>query len=229
MTKAGNLFYAIAFICFGVLHFFFVLSFHPMVGPPWHPGRPLWAAVMGAFLVLVGILLATKKRVQLSSGLLAAVLFLYVIFRHIPGLVSHLHDPNRWTGTAELTCLCGAAIVIAGLGSLGRYFYAVPLVVFSIQHFLYAEFIAGLIPTWIPFRLFWAYFVGAAFMAAAISIATNGQGRLAATLLGVMFLLWVIVLHAPRVAMHLRDGNEWTSALIALAMSGGAWVVAGVL
>jgi hypothetical protein len=69
--------------------------------------------------------------------------------------------------------------------------------------------------------------VGTAFIAAAVSIATKGQAPLAAILLGAMFFSWVIIVHAPRVAVHLRNGNEWTSAFIALAMCGGAWIVAG--
>lgn len=229
MIKTGRLFLAIAFILFGIQHFFYVIHTGPVAGSPWILGRPLWAAVMGAFLLLVGVLLAVDKIVQFASGLLAAVLFLYVIFLYVPGLVAHLHDPGRWTSSAELICLCGAAVMLAGLKTVGRLFYAIPLVVFAIQHFLYAHFIATLIPVWIPYHLFWAYFVGAAFIAAAVSIATLGQAQLASTLLGIMFLLWVIVLHAPRVAAHLGSGKEWTSAFVALAMSGGAWIIAATV
>jgi uncharacterized membrane protein len=229
-TKFGPIFFAIAFIFFGIQHFLFVLSVHgPIPGPPWIVHRQLWAAVLGAFFLLVGVVFATKKIMKLTASLLAAVLFLYVLFLYLPGLVGHLHDANRWTSAAELTCFCGAAMAIAGLNTLGRLFYAVPLIVFGVQHFLYARFIAGLIPAWIPYHLFWAYFIGAAFIAAAVSISTKGQGHLAAILLGIMFFLWVIVLHAPRVFAHLQNGNEWTSAFIALAMSGGAWIIAGVL
>jgi uncharacterized membrane protein len=230
-TKFGHVFFALAFIFFGLQHVLYVLSVHgPVAGPPWILARPLWAAVMGAFLLLVGVLLATKRMTQFAASLLAAVLFLYVVFLYVPGLVRHLHDPGRWTSAAELTCLCGAALVLAGLGgSLGRVFYAVPLIVFGVQHFLYAHFISTLVPAWIPYRLFWAYFVGTAFIAAAVSISTKGQARLAAILLGSVFLSWVIIVHAPRVAAHLTNGNEWTSAFIALAMCGGAWLVAGAV
>lgn len=227
-SKFGHIFFAIALIFFGLQHFLYLLPVHgPAAGPPWILARPLWAAVMGAFLLLIGVLLSTKRMTQFAASLLAAVLFLYVIFLYLPGLFRHLHDAGRWTSAAELTCLCGVALVLAGLGSLGRVFYAVPLIAFGVQHFLYAQFISTLVPTWIPYRLFWAYFVGTAFIAAAVSISTKGQARLAAILLGVMFLSWVIIVHAPRVAAHLRNGNEWTSAFIALAMAGGAWIVAG--
>jgi uncharacterized membrane protein len=138
----------------------------------------------------------------------------------------------------------GAALVIAGSvpperGSrraavttqirLGGIFFAVPLVVFGAQHLMYGPFVAHLIPSWIPARLFWAYFVGIAFIASALSIIARRSAALAANLLGLMFMLFVLLVHAPRVAAASHNGNEWTSAFVALAMSGGAFAVAGRL
>src|SRR5438094_171547 len=51
--------------------------------------------------------------------------------------------------------------------TLGRIFVAVSLVVFGVQHFMYGGFVAGLVPAFMPGRLFWAYFVGVAFFALA--------------------------------------------------------------
>ncbi len=110
--------------------------------------------------------------------------------------------------------------------TLGRIFIAIALVVFGVQHFMYGAFVAGLVPAWMPGRLFWAYFVGAAFFAAAAGILYQRLARPAATLLGVMFFLFVVLLHIPRIAAHPSDGNEWTSGFVALAMCGGAWVLA---
>jgi len=62
--------------------------------------------------------------------------------------------------------------------------------------------------------------------AAAAGILYQRLARPAATLLGVMFFLFVVLLHIPRIATHPSDGNEWTSGFVALAMSGGAWVLA---
>jgi hypothetical protein len=42
-----------------------------------------------------------------------------------------------------------------------------------------------------------------------------------------MFLLWVLVLHAPRVAASPRNGDEVTSLLVALAMGGASFILAG--
>jgi len=90
---------------------------------------------------------------------------------------------------------------------------------------MYGQFVSTLVPAWIPARLFWAYFVGVAFFAASASLTLNIKGSLAAALLGLMFFTWVVILHAPRIvsAMH---ANEWTSGVVALAMSGGALLLA---
>src|SRR5260370_325580 len=110
--------------------------------------------------------------------------------------------------------------------TLGRIFVACSLVVFGIQHLIYGGFVATLVPAFMPGRLFWAYFVGVAFFAAAIGILTKMLARPAATMLGVMFFLFVVLLHIPRIVGNSSNGNEWTSGFVALAMCGGAWVLA---
>jgi uncharacterized membrane protein YphA (DoxX/SURF4 family) len=109
---------------------------------------------------------------------------------------------------------------------VGRLFVAVSLVVFGVQHFIYGGFVATLVPAFMPGRLFWAYFVGVAFFAAAVGIFVEMLARPAATMLGVMFFLFVVLLHIPRIIGKSSDGNEWTSGFVALAMCGGAWVLA---
>jgi hypothetical protein len=41
-----------------------------------------------------------------------------------------------------------------------------------------------------------------------------------------MFFLWVVIVHAPRIAASPHNGNEWNSGLVALAICGAAWIVA---
>jgi uncharacterized membrane protein YphA (DoxX/SURF4 family) len=55
------------------------------------------------------------------------------------------------------------------------------------------------------------------------------KAQLAAALLGLMFFLWFLLLHLPRVVARLDNGNEWNSALVALALCGGSWFLAGTL
>jgi uncharacterized membrane protein YphA (DoxX/SURF4 family) len=139
--------------------------------------------------------------------------------------------------------LAGAAWVLAGslsapangqswdaathkLATAGRFIFGASMVVFGFQHFMYGQFVSMLVPSWLPWHIFWTYFFGVALIAAGISIVTGIQARLAAILLGVMFLLWVVVLHAPRVAASPRNGDEWSSLFVAIAMCGSCFIIA---
>ena len=107
---------------------------------------------------------------------------------------------------------------------VGRYFLAVPMVVFGIQHFMYAEFVMQLVPGWIPAPLFWTYFTGAALFAAGAGIAINVWSRLAATLLGLMISIWVIILHIPRIFAYPGD-TEFINVFDALFILSGAFLL----
>jgi hypothetical protein len=216
---------------FGIQYLVHALfSAGPGSGPPWTPAHPFWAFSTAIVSIAAAVSIAANIQVRCAAIVLAVTILARALLFYVPKLAANPHDPGPWTSGFELLALCGAALVLAGAHTsikLGRVLFAVSLVVFGVQHFLYAHFIATLVPSWILGHLFWAYFVGIAFVAAALSIATQIKIDLAATWLGVMFLLWVVVLHLPRVTAALHNGNEWTSLFVALAMSGGAFMLAG--
>ena len=216
---------------FGIQYLVHALfSAGPGSGPPWTPAHPFWAFSTAIVSIAAAVSIAANIQVRCAAIVLAVTILARALLFYVPKLAANPHDPGPWTSGFELLALCGAALVLAGAHTsikLGRVLFAVSLVVFGVQHFLYAHFIATLVPSWILGQLFWAYFVGIAFVAAALSIATQIKIDLAATWLGVMFLLWVVVLHLPRVTAALHNGNEWTSLFVALAMSGGAFMLAG--
>jgi uncharacterized membrane protein len=239
LSRVGRILFGVAMVFFGLLYFFHARGTGPAPGPPWVAETGAWAWLIGAGFFVGGMCIVSEIWTRMAAVLLGAAFLLRGLIVYLPRLFSHVHDPGPWTSGFEVLALGAAALVIAGrvealhsmsweeLVVVGRMLFAVALVVFGVQHFLYAKFVATLVPAWIPGHLFWAYFVGVAFVTAALAIATKVQGRTGAALLGLMFLLWVVVLHAPRVAAARHDGNEWTSALVALAMSGGAFVLAG--
>ena len=109
----------------------------------------------------------------------------------------------------------------------GRLFYAIPLADFAGEHFTLGRLMADGIPSWIPAHVFLVYFVGVALVAAALSIVVKKYSQLAATLLGTMILLFVVLLHIPRVAANPHDRISWAVALRDLSFSGGAFAFAG--
>jgi uncharacterized membrane protein len=102
----------------------------------------------------------------------------------------------------------------------GPLFYAAPLAAFGTEHFTLTAAIASLVPKWIPWHLFWAYFVGACFIAAALSLVTKIQARLSASLLALTFFLFVVLVDAPAWARHL--GNRFALALMLRELSFGS-------
>lgn len=111
----------------------------------------------------------------------------------------------------------------------GPLFYAAPLAAFGTEHFTLTKAIASIVPRWIPWHLFWAYFVGACFVAAALSLVTKIQARLSASLLALTFFLFVVLMDAPAWALNLRDRIGLTLTLRELSFSGGALALAASL
>lgn len=110
---------------------------------------------------------------------------------------------------------------------LGPVFLAASIGVFGAEHLAGPKILMQVVPAWMPGRLFWAYFVGAALMAAAASNVLRMYVRLSATLLGVMFFLFVLMIHVPGVVANPTNRIVWTVALRDLAFAGGAWALAG--
>jgi len=111
----------------------------------------------------------------------------------------------------------------------GPLFYAAPLAAFGTEHFTQTQAIASIVPAWIPWHLFWAYFVGTCFIAAGLSLVTKIQARLAAGLLALTFFLFVVLMDAPGWAQEPRSRFAAALTLRELSFSGGALALAASL
>lgn len=252
LIRIGRLFYAVAIFVFGLQ----CLSsgsgrtvLVPAVGPPWVQAERGLALLVGIGMIALAVCLMLRWYGRAAANTLGVLILLRALLFYAPQLIARWHDPRLWTPTFELAALGGAALVIAKtmpplapeesrktrgnpqkvLSELGRWLFALSLVVFGMQHLIYPAFIAALIPAWIPVHVFFAWLTGIAFLLAAASLLVRRQVLLSQSLLGAMFLLWVLVLHMPRVHRAYLNGNEWTSEFVALAMSGAAFVLAGAL
>jgi uncharacterized membrane protein len=240
LFKAGKYLFAFSIIAFGIIQFGvqdFMKGFLPM--PENLPARIFFLNFISTLFVAGGIAMCIPKTMHRAALLTGLLLFILFIYPHLVTLLGDLHNPNPWTASAEDLALAAGAFIISGDTSKssvspgksnftrnGRILFALSLIVFAVQHFMYADFIATLVPAWIPFKLFWAYFIGVAFSLACISLLTNIKTRLACALLGFMFLFWVIFLHLPRVAAATHIEPEKTSMFIALAMCGIFFTIA---
>jgi uncharacterized membrane protein len=110
---------------------------------------------------------------------------------------------------------------------LGPVFDAAALAVFAAEHFFAARDLMPAVPRWMPFPLFWTYFVGAALLAAAISLIAWRCVRWSAALLALLFLIIVATIHLPNLLLHTHERLFWTIVARELAFAGGAMVLAG--
>jgi uncharacterized membrane protein len=87
------------------------------------------------------------------------------------------------------------------LFALGPVFIAAAMAAFAGEHFTAAKALSTLVPKWLPARVFITYFVGVAHLAAALSLVARRCLRWSTFLLGIMFALFVLLLHLPNAIM----------------------------
>jgi uncharacterized membrane protein len=104
---------------------------------------------------------------------------------------------------------------------------AIPLAVFGAEHLSGPKSLLNLVPSYMPWRLFWVYFVGLALIAASLSIATKIQVRWSGLLLGIMMFLFVAMLYLPG-AVTGGSRITWTIVFRETSFGGAGWVLAGI-
>lgn len=234
----GRIFIAMSLVVFAVQHFMYA-GFVAGLVPAWIPGRLFWAYFVGVAFVAAAIGAVVRRATRPAGTLLGVLFFLFVVTLHLPRIATHSRNGNEWTSGFVALAMCGGAWVLASaspcderkpsdsLHKLGRYFFAVAILAFGVQHFVYARFGAGLGPPWFPGRPLWAYLTGVALLAAGVAILVGKKARVAAALLGTMLFLFFLLLHVSRVTARLHDPGPWTSGFEVLALSGGALLLAG--
>ncbi|HET6255311.1 MAG TPA: hypothetical protein VFE32_14615 [Puia sp.] len=250
LSNIGRIFYGISIAALGLLTIFYH-DFPYMLIPPkhsWLTDHVILVYIAGALLFVAGACIVFQIKPLSVSLLLGVILLLIFCFYFIPYelLVStnHMHFGD-WENAAKELTFAGGAFVIADsyskqneksfipslskLMPLGIIIYSLTIISYGADHFLYAKQAVGYMPSWVTHKLFWMYLTGSALLASGIAILLRIKFRLAAALLGTMIFIWVVILHIPKViAAHgADDGGEVTSAFLALAYCGIAFVIAG--
>ncbi len=250
LSATGRIFYGIAMAVIGFLAIYYG-DFPYMLIPPkhsWIPSLATVARISGAMLILAGVCIIFEKKGRTVSLLLGTVLLLIFCFFFIPYQfvvsANYMHFGD-WENAAKELALSGGAFVIAGYFSeeketafirflaklipLGAILFSITIISFGVDHFLFAKEAADYVPSWIPYHLFWMYLTGTALISSGLAIILKIKPRLFATLLGIMIFTWFIILHIPRVIASPSTymGNEVTSAFIAFAYCGIAFVISG--
>jgi uncharacterized membrane protein YphA (DoxX/SURF4 family) len=207
------------------------------------PGYAAVGYLSGAIVLAAGGALAFPRWAKTGASVLAVFVLLWLLGLHLPRFIPTIMHGDYWTGVAEalaVFALCWVfaaetaphlrtnawdAIVEAGV-PYGRICFGLALLVFGAMHFVYHDFVASFIPAWFPIRPFLATATGVAHIAAGLAILSGVLARLGATLAGIMYASWVLVLHIPRVIAAPHDPFEWNGVFVAAILSGGAFLIA---
>jgi len=111
--------------------------------------------------------------------------------------------------------------------ALSNLFFALPLAVFGAEHFAAARGIMQMVPKFMPWPLFWTYFVGVGLLAASLSIATKIQVRWSGLLFGIMMFLFVAMMDLPGTLADPHNRISWVLMLREMSFGGGGWILAG--
>ena len=244
IASVGHAVFAATMIALGILGLIkgdFTAIWEPV--PKGVPARELLAYFCGFISLACGVGLLWRRTAVAAARVLLAYLLLWLLLLRVPGI---FRSPtvDSWWAACQIAVMVAAAWVLyvwfaadwdrqrLGFATgdkglrIARALYGLALIPFGLAHFLYLKNTAELVPGWLPWHGFWAYFTGGAFIAAGVAVLVGVYARLAAALSA----LRDRHVHAAGVGTHRggrlqrrlpmeRDRRLW-------ALTAGAWVVA---
>jgi len=246
LVHAGRFLLVLATLAYGLLCFAFsdfVSGLQPV--PAGIGARLPLAWLTGAALVAGAAALAIRRTAAPAALLLAAIHASWALLLCLP-LVAASNAPfgMAWIGCFENVAFAGTFLALAAAlrepgaasmprgwiprsAALARPLYGSALVVFALSHFRYPDFVAALVPAWIPAKLAMAWLTGAGHLATALAVFGGIAARIACLCHALMCFTIFAVLHIPRVGATPCDRGEITSMFVALALCGAGLVYAG--
>lgn len=190
---------------------------------------------VGVHLLAFGSALALAYR---PAARLAAVALAFYWLGRFPielgEAMAGARGASAWVAPAEaLTLACAAAAVAFDTGSIGarqsraalQGAVSVMLLLFGYIHATEAATIAGLIPAWFPLPAVAPYATATVMMLAGAALWIPRAMPAAICGVAAMFVSWLPVVHAPRLAAAPADVGEWAFAAMALALAGSLLVL----
>lgn len=255
-ARIGHWFYGIAIIVYGIQQLWYA-DFRTVQLPAWQsylPLLPVWAYLTGVGLIVAGGAIIAGKKAREASLVIGFVFLLLFLLVQIPYEI--FGDPNSslhlgvWTNALKGLALSGGAFIMAGtftktvsgqsfflnlsekLIPFGPLFFSITMISFGIAHFLYAEGVSTLVPSYFPDHVFWTHLSGIVLIGSGLAITLKIRRGAIAMLFSIALFTWLIILHIPRAIYdpYVARGNEVSSCFDALAFCGIAFVISlGIL
>lgn len=95
------------------------------------------------------------------------------------------------------------------------YLLAIVMITFGIYHFMNGRNLVIFIPAFLPWGITWVYLVGVAFILVGVAFITNRMVKLAAYLLALLLIIFILTIHIPNF-INAGDKEMKSMALINL-------------
>jgi uncharacterized membrane protein len=243
IVSVGHAFFAATLIGVGLLGLMkgdFTAVWDPV--PKGMPAREALVYVCALISLACGSGLLWRRTATVAARVLFAYLLLWLLLLGLPTIFLSFDVGSWWSACKTATLLAAAWVVYVwfatdrdkqrlgfAAGNTGlraaSLIYGFALIPFGLAHFLYLDATAVLVPAWLPSPVAWAYFTGAAYIAAGVAIVIGVCARLAVTLSALQTGIISLLVWVPRVVASNLNAFQWGEVVVSVALTAAAWVI----
>ena len=237
IASAGHVVFATTIIALGIVGLCkgdFSVIWQPV--PKEVPAREALVYLCALISVACGVGLLWQRTDALAARALLLWFLLWLLLLRLPGFFHGFTVDVYWAACQTAVMLAAAWVLYTWFATdwdkkrlgfaagenglrIARVLYGLAMIPFGLAHFTYLKQTTVLVPGWLPWHTAWAYFTGAAFMAAGIAIVIGLWARLAAGLSTLQMGLFLLLVWIPKIGEGSMTPFQWGEAVVTCALT----------